>query len=345
MPPTPVTLLQDWIARRDWLLLPECDMPPELRDDCRAILTEIIDTNAPNPAASLPCKTRFRPEWRPGRRELVIHDHSHGTSSPVVQNETESRERIQNVLQRLKKLDLQSSTRIPESNLLQPSTPLKGSLGPPEDGTFEPRVKPPQPIRHAAPPLPIWTEIEAAITQPWTSRWIVYQRIEAALSQRKALPEKGLEFLCSRAGGTGVDAGLASEFLLRCGGEGAMKAALRAWKDRLRNQGPDFIVQRLRLTLQNRETQAFAVKLLKTELGGDHGLFRLELFMLLGALGSLEEAGYLFDLLRLPKSSDEHPQERAALLQALKAIAIGGRFPESAEAQAPQPAPERTPAA
>ncbi|HYF49730.1 MAG TPA: hypothetical protein VEJ63_10010 [Planctomycetota bacterium] len=334
-----ITLLQDWTKRRDWLLLNECDMPPEHRDDCRAVLTLLIETHAQNAAAAQPCPNPFRPEWRPARRELVIHDHSHGQIVPVVRNETESRERIQNVLQRLKKLDLQSSTRVPESNILSPATPLAGStVLSDRERKEEERPQPPAaakapPQRPVLHPLPVWAEIEAAISQPWTSRWIVYQRIESALNQRKALPQKALEFLQTRAASSSVDACVAAEFLLRCGGEEAMKAALRAWKDRLRNQGADYIVQRLRLVLQNNDTQATAVKLIRAELGGDHSLFRLELLALLGGLGTLEDAGYIFDLLRLPRSSDEHPQERAAMLQALRSIAQNGRFQEKADSQ------------
>jgi hypothetical protein len=49
--------------------------------------------------------------------------------------------------------------------------------------------------------------------------------------------------------------------------------------------------------------------------------FRIVAIDVLGRLGTLEDVGLLSDLPALPPQADEHPDERAALAGAMRAIA------------------------
>jgi hypothetical protein len=316
-----LSLLQDWTARRDWLSSPTCELPADTRPVLAAIFDRLITAHGANPATAQASRFPFRIDGRAFRRELVIHDHMEGNALPVVQTEQDSRDRIGGILARLKKLDLQGSAKVPESRIM--GTPQ------PEPGDVAPMVAVPRPSPVIAPQPPaIWLEIESALRHPWHSRWMVYQKIESSLNVRKGLPENAMSFLRGRASSTAIDACVAAEFLLKVADEPVLKHVLGAWKDRLRAQGNDYISQRLRSCLLIPGLRSDTLALVRREMGGDHAAFRLHVLQLLSETGTVDDISLMLDLLRVPASNDEHPQERTAMLNVIRVLADAGRFPE-----------------
>jgi hypothetical protein len=100
--------------------------------------------------------------------------------------------------------------------------------------------------------------------------------------------------------------------------------AVRAWRKRVAAACDDQATTLLRTYLTRPTHREAALEPLRGLLADDNPEVRLEACKLIGEIGTLDDVSLLSDLLSLPTSDDESPQERRALADAMHEISRRG---------------------
>ena len=258
------------------------------------------------------------------RRSAVVFHHLGKSEIVGVKTEQEASKRASLILRRMASMDLQSAAKnFADAGQVRP-----------EDAQA---VRSDAPHPPSAAQLDLWARIEEelAIRGPKTHSNLLFKKIEETLELGPTLPEKGVYYLsCQIANPDAVD------LLSRCDNKTAIDYALGIWRRRVqarrtprvrrpvsaaakvpeppRRLGPSRLVNVFRAEARR---VAVAEKFRREILTADDSRVRLNAIRVLGRTGSLDDISLLSDVLSLPRSSNEDPRERPAILQAMRRLA------------------------
>jgi len=143
-----------------------------------------------------------------------------------------------------------------------------------------------------------------------------------ALANYPLLPKTCVEHLVSRLTDVTYEDTNALDLFLQCKNRNIIQDTVRAWRDRVAQGKPTgSVTQALEARIRHRDNQPRAADLIRERLADDDASVRIAASHMIAKIGDLDDIGLLSDLLGLPDSSDEDPNERDAITAAMRTIA------------------------
>ena len=285
------TLLEDWQARR--ARLADAALPPSPRATSHArSLDYLIRRYQDSPEAAQPARFSPKTPLRVDDRAIVVHDHVWEGKVGGVKTRKQAEERVSGILHRMAADD----TGVPG----RPDAGLPWFVS--EEETYDPLV---------------W---HAALRRVQRSRNAL-PAIEKALNEDSATPSAVARYLYECITGDDENRLIAAELFTRCRGQHVLSYGVLAWRACVQLGKPDRAADTLCKFFCSPDVREDAAQRIRLELANDHSLVRLAALFLIGRIGTLDDVGLLSDLLSLPPADDEHPDERAVLLQSMQCIA------------------------
>lgn len=305
-----VTLLEDWRARRERLAQRAVPAGPEVRLQIQ-ILDYLVDRYRDAPEAARPARCPARLDLYVNDRAIVVHNHLWEGKVGGAKSQQEARARVSSILRRM--------------------TPSQRDIEPAAAKDIEPedRQESPQPARPT--PLSLWElfksdllsgpvkELGRRIT-PFRRRG----RAKGPVQRDLLLPKAAIDHLYRCLADPNRDEPEAVDRLARCANQSMLTCAALAWRERVAAGRRDATTRELRKLFLRPDLRDEAIETIGAMLADRNAWVRLEATLVFGKIGSLEHVGLLSDLLSLPRSDDEDPRERDALVQAMQSISQRG---------------------
>lgn len=305
----PVTLYEDWQARRNRL---EAFKPPidsKLIDVQLSILDHLIERHTAGSealhAARFPLPHTLLledPQAGAGvmfinRRAMVLHHHFRHTSRTPASSE-EMGQRVVPVVRRM-------ARRQPRAvRALYAEAAARNS------GSF-----------------PVYREIRVSASLAWNAAveygaWFGeiinnYVRVTFAPRVGPELNDETVAYLSQCAERPRGSAWLAVGLLQCADNASVVDYGMAAWRARLMRRPPDLVLKMLEDAMCQSSRRRKTADRIRAELASEHGAVRLRALAMLEKLGNLDDINLLMDLACLPAQNDESPGERDALLRTM----------------------------
>jgi hypothetical protein len=279
--------LEDWQDRRQYLQSAGA-ADPRRRAHIK-VLDYLISRYGDSPAAHLPARFALRRELHWNDRRISVHHHLGRGEVAGVQDREAAERRIAGLV-----LRMMSDDRNEDEGFVP--TQLAGTP------RFFMRLK-----------VPVWR-----IRLGWNAD----SQMRRALANHPFLPSECVRHLVSRLTDVNLEDTNALDLLLRCKNRSILECTVRAWRDRVaqgRSTGP--ITDALGARIRHPDNQPRAAELIRERLADDSARVRIAASRLVAKIGDLDDIGLFSDLLALPKSDDEAPNERDAMTVAMRALA------------------------
>jgi hypothetical protein len=319
-----VNLYDDWSRRRKRLSSYSGPIRRKFVEGERQVLDFLLEYFKGLALSKRPPRFPMPGEVFADRRAAIIFHHLGKSEFVGVKTEQEATKRASLILRRMASMDLQKSAKnFSDAGAVQ------------SDDVHIPRSEVSKPPSAAQ--LDIWARIEEelAIRGPKVHSNLLFKKLDEALELGPTLPEKGVYYLsCQIANPDAV------RLLSRCDNKTAVDYALGIWRRRVearrtpsvrkpqakdiktpeppRKLGPSRLVQFFRA--EERREQV-AEKFRREILTADDPRVRVNAIRVLGRTGTLDDISLLSDVLSLPRSKNEDPRERFAILQAMRRLA------------------------
>ncbi len=286
------TLLEDWRARRERLGT-RLDRPGEVAELQIRILDYLIDRYADAPEAARPARSSPKPDLYVDWRAIVVHHYVWQGRVSGVKTSGAAQSRVASILQRMASPEKDDSDRTD----VDPADFMEDELVP----------------RH------LRRAIDRAVW--WNQGGRLKSLIEAALGEGPYLPNRALSYLYRRISNTRIADLDAAKLLTRCGNACVGRLAALAWSERFDAGICDDVQEALTDYLRHSEEYELLIEKTRLGLANDAAAVRLHAAEILAELGNLDDIGLLSDLLAMPPQADEDPDERSALIRAMRRIA------------------------
>lgn len=317
-------LYDDWLRRKKRLASYSGPLRRAFMESERQVLDFLLQHYRGQAYSQRPPRFPMPGELFIDRRAAVVFHHLGKSEIVGVKTEQEASKRASLILRRMASMDLQNAAknfadagqvRVEESRPAKTDAP-----------------KPP-----SAAQLDLWArfEEELSIRGPKAHSNLMFKKLEEALELGPTLPEKGVYYLsCQISNPDAVD------LLARCDNKTAVDYALGIWRRRVqarrtpsvrkppakdiktpeppRKLGPSRLVQFFRSEARREQV---AEKFRREILTADDPRVRVNAIRLLGRTGTLDDVSLLSDVLSLPRSKNEDPRERVAIVQAMRRLA------------------------
>ena len=285
---TAKTRFEDWQDRRRYLESLGGTSPRKILQV--KVLDYLISRYRNSEAAYLPARFALRRDFHWNDRRITVHHHLGRGKVAGVQSRGEAEQRIADLVQRMV-----SDERSEDKDF----TPTKLADRPP-----------PPPVRLSP---PVW-RIKLG--------WNADSQIRNALASYPLLPTTCVEHLVSRLTDVTREDANALDLFLQCKNRNIIECTVRAWRERVaQGKSTGWITETLEARIRHPENQPRAVDLIRERLADDDAAVRIAASRLIAKIGDLDDIGLLSDLLALPESSDEAPDERDAITAAMRTIA------------------------
>jgi hypothetical protein len=294
------TLLEDWQRRRDLLgRSPGSDM--QYARQWLRILDYLIHRYADSPEAQRPAPAPPRVDLQVYHRAIVLLHHLWKGKVGGVKTSQEAVARVSAILERMSSHAVGGESETAAANVPAPANRD-------DDAAVDEFV---------------WSHVFG-----WTLHGFTYvdAKIEAALAVNPALPYKVAIYLYGRVVNPGTEDLRAAKLLIQGRNRIALDCILDAWRELTESSRITKVWKVLNRFLARPEPPPLVIERIRGFLAYNNALVRLAASLILGRIGTMEDVGLLNDLLALPAAEDEHPEERAALLHALRTIAEGARW-------------------
>jgi hypothetical protein len=300
-----VTLLEDWRARRERLAERAVPAAPYVRLQIQ-ILDYLVDRYRDAPEAARPARCPARPDLYVNDRAIAVHNHLWEGKVGGAKSQQEAHERVSSILKRM----------TPQRDI----EPAAADDIEPEDRQEAP--EPGRPVR-----LSLWelfkSDLLSARAKELVRRITPFRRrgrAEGARQESLLLPKAAIDHLYRCLADPNRDEPEAVDRLARCANESMLTCAALAWRERVAAGRQDATTRKLRELFLRADLRDEAIEKIGALLADRNAWVRLEATVVFGQIGSLEHVGLLSDLLLLPRSEDEDPREREALVQAMQSI-------------------------
>lgn len=284
---TAKTRFEDWQDRRQYLRSLEPDHPRialQLK-----LLDFLISRYQDSPAAHQPVRVGFRRELQWNDRRITVHHHLGRGNVAGAENREDAEQRMVALVQCMMSDEHH------------------------EDEGDEPASLP------AAPRIPI-----VYYNVDWQVRlgWNVDGAIRRALAGYPMLSETCLKHLSARLTNVSREDSSALELFLQCENRNILTWTVRIWRDRVAQEKfTGWITETLAARIRHSDNQPQAAELIRERLADDNAQVRIAASHMIAKIGDLDDIALLSDLLALPPSSDEDPNERDALIKAIRDLA------------------------
>jgi hypothetical protein len=284
---TAKTLFEDWQHRRQYF---ESRGGTNPRKAVHIKVLDYLILRYRNSAkAHLPARFALRPELHWNDRRITVHHHLGRGQVGGVESRDQAEQRIAGLVQRM--LSDERS----------------------EDDDFTPTDLADIPRIRSWRNIPIW-RIKLG--------WNADSQIRNALASWPLLPKACVDHLVSRLIDVTQEDMNALDLFLQCKNSGILYHTVRAWRDRVvQGKSTGSIIQALEARIRSPGNRPLAAELIRERLADDEAPVRIAASHLIAKIGDLDDIGLLSDLLALPESSDEDPNERDAIIGAMSTIA------------------------
>lgn len=287
------TLLDDWRARRQ-RLASRSDTSEQHRQMQLQLLDYLIGRYGDSAVAARPARFAAPADVLWNDRAIVVHHHLRQSTVSGVKNQLQANRRVGEIVSHLRAVQKDEGD------------------GPPSRSDFGEWVESRQDRPEVSPRSLV------LLSRALRYRVGVKYAIAAALRESPYLPRAALDWLCRRLADPCKTDLASAELLACCRGDEAIHYAVRAWRERTAAACDDQVTQRLDAYLQAETENPDRIR---ERLADVSGPVRQKAARLLGEIGTLDDIALFSDLLALPPAADEDPNERQALLDAMRALA------------------------
>ena len=284
---TAKTRFEDWQDRRQYLeSLGGTDPRNVLHIK---VLDYLMSRYRDSAAAHLHARFALRRDLHWNDRRITVHHHLGRGKVAGVQNREDAEQRIADLVQRMMSDDRSGDEGFTPTKLAD---------------------KPRRPF--------------VRFTPSWRIKlgWNADSQIRKALASYPILPETCLKHLVSRLKDVTHDDTNALDLFLQCKNSDIIQDTVKAWRDRVaQGRSTGWITETLEARILRPDNQPRGAELIRERLADDDASVRIAASRLIATLGDLDDIGLLSDLLALPASSDEDPNERDAITAAMRTIA------------------------
>ncbi len=294
--PTSLTLLDEWQWRRDRLSRSPGGRAPSAREQIK-VLDYLIRRYHDSPEAQRLAPVRPLAEFRVNQRAIVVHHHVWEGRIGGVKNVQEAEARVSAIVKRI--------TSHASSDASKSGAAAACAY---DDQEADDRIDP-----------GVWGGILNRIRKRTLRGGD--EAIAAALAKNPVLPHSVAQLLYHRIVKPGTDDESAAELLAQGRSRAARNYAVYAWQELVAAGRKNRAWAALKRFLAAPEPSATVAQEVRNSLAHGSPRVRLAALEILARIGDLEDIGLLCDLLNLPAAADEVPEERPALLRAMRAIA------------------------
>ncbi len=300
------TLLEDWQARRKRLA--DGSLPAEQFAEAQLrVLDFLIGHYADSPEATKPAHGIPASEMYVNNRAIVVFHHVCEKQVAGVKTTKEAQSRMASVLQRMASYD--QGEEDPSSTPPSDSRSETPSWKPVVDPMLSPKARPVD--------RKLWSRVLKRIAAGKDADRLIV----AALLEDPNAPHEVAEHLYERLSDPDLAYPRVAAMLVVCTCFSANCCVFRAWQESVDEQYQDRITEILEEFCTSAGVRQRTVRQCRAALADDDAETRMLAIDVLGRIGTLEDIGLLSDLLALPPTGDEHPDERAALAEAMERIA------------------------
>lgn len=284
---TAKTRIEDWQDRQRYLKS-LASKHPRIALQIK-LLDFLISRYGDSEVAQQPVRVSFQRKFQWNDRRITVHHHLGRGKVAGVQNQEDAEHRMAVLVQRM----ISDERR--------------------EDERSEPpkvRVAPRTPV--------VYNNTDWQIKLGWN----VDGAIREALANYPILSETCLKNLSARLSDVTYDDKSALYLFLKCENRNILAWTVRIWRERVVQGRPTgLITETLEARLLATDSHSRDAELIRERLADDNAQVRMAACRMIAKMGDLDDVTLLSDLLALPPSSDEAPNERDALLAAMKSIA------------------------